>query len=93
MIETAMGSAQTWECDAMGHMNVQFYVARATDGLAAIGLALGLGSPRDGQGLVAEDHHIRYLREVRPGVCLTVRGGVLATECSTLLRDFFRARR
>ena len=57
MIETAMGSAQTWECDAMGHMNVQFYIARATDGLAAIGLALGLGSQRTGVGLIATDHH------------------------------------
>ncbi|HUN51337.1 MAG TPA: thioesterase family protein [Candidatus Sulfotelmatobacter sp.] len=84
MIETAMGSAQTWECDAMGHMNVQFYVARATDGLAALGLALGFGAPRDGLGLVAEDHHIRYLREVRPGVCLTVWGGVLAIEGDSL---------
>jgi acyl-CoA thioester hydrolase len=80
MIETAMGSAQTWECDAMGHMNVQFYIARATDGLAAIGLALGLGPHRAGTGLIATDHHIRYLREVRPGACLTVWSGVLAVE-------------
>lgn len=84
MIETAMGSAQTWECDAMGHMNVQFYVARATDGLAAIGLALGLGAGRSGTGLIAIDHHIRYQREVRPGACLTVWGGVLGIEADTV---------
>jgi acyl-CoA thioester hydrolase len=87
MIETAMGSAQTWECDAMGHMNVQFYVARVTDGLAAIGLALGLGSHRSDTALIATDHHIRYLREVRPGACLTVCGGVLAIE-GDMLRTY-----
>ncbi len=29
MIELARSSVQTWECDQMGHMNVQFYVEKA----------------------------------------------------------------
>ncbi len=81
MIEVYAGSVQSWECDPMGHMNVQFYVARATDGLASLALALGLGpsySRREGAGLVAVDHHIRFLKEFRPGAPFRVRAGVLA---------------
>jgi acyl-CoA thioester hydrolase len=68
----------------MGHLNVQYYITRITDGLAAIGFALGLGSHRNGVGLIATDHHIRYLREIRPGMPLTVRGGVLTIEGDTV---------
>ena len=30
-LDTFRGSVNTWECDEVGHMNVQFYVARASD--------------------------------------------------------------
>ena len=29
LTERYLGSVQTWECDTMGHMNVQFYCAKA----------------------------------------------------------------
>ena len=45
MIEVARSAVQTWECDQMGHMNVQFYVAKAEEGMTALAAALGL-SPR-----------------------------------------------
>ena len=68
MIELARSSVQTWECDQMGHMNVQFYVEKACDALAAFGAGLGLG-PRalahQGQVLEPADHHIRFLRELQ----------------------------
>lgn len=80
MIEVYSGSVQSWECDPMGHMNVQFYVARASDGLASLALALGLGPSygrREGTGLVAVDHHVRFLKEFRPGAPFRVLAGVL----------------
>ncbi len=80
MIELARNAVQTWECDQMGHMNVQFYVEKATQGLAALGVHLGLG-PRfvrsEGARLFARDHHVRFLREQRPGAPFWLRGGVL----------------
>lgn len=83
MIEIGLGSVQSWECDVMGHMNVQFYVARIGDGLPALALALGLG-PSQCRALDAElvplDHHIRFLRELRPGEPFAIWGGVLACE-------------
>lgn len=85
MIEVARSSVQTWECDQMGHMNVQFYVEKAGHGLAALGLTLGLG-PRiarnDGARLQVSDHHVRFLREQRPGAPFFLRAGILE------VRDF-----
>ncbi len=85
MIEVARSSVQTWECDQMGHMNVQFYVEKAGQGLAALSLALGLGprvSRGEGARLFVRDHHVRFLREQRPGAPFFIRAGVLE------VRDF-----
>jgi acyl-CoA thioester hydrolase len=80
MIEVARSSVQTWECDQMGHMNVQFYLAKAEEGMAALATALGLGhhvQRENGTVLIAREHHIRFHRELRPGAPFVVRGGVL----------------
>lgn len=80
MIETVRSSVQTWECDQMGHMNVQFYVAREQEGLASIASALGL-RPRAEDlgraGLLPMQQHIRFLRELRPGAPYVMHGGVV----------------
>ena len=73
------GGVNTWECDEMGHMNVRFYVARAQEGLA--GLARLLGMPRafapGCATLIVREHHVRFLREARPGTALHMTGGVV----------------
>jgi acyl-CoA thioester hydrolase len=87
MIEIGLGSVQSWECDTMGHMNVQFYVARMSDSLPSLLLALGLG-PRQCRALdvtlAPRDHHIRFLKELRPGEPFTIVGGVLAAKSDGL---------
>ena len=80
MIELARSSVQTWECDQMGHMNVQLYVERASDALTAFGARIGLGPKALAEkGLVLEpaDQHIRFLRELRPGTPYCLRGGAV----------------
>lgn len=80
MIEVARSSVQTWECDQMGHMNVQFYVAKADEGLAALAAALGLSARAQRSafaGLIPKEHHIRFHRELRPGAPFVMQGGVL----------------
>jgi len=72
----------------MGHMNVQFYVAKADEGLAALAAALGL-SPRvqrDADAmLTARDLHIRFHREMRPGAAFAVIAGVLEARAEGLI--------
>lgn len=79
-VEVWQGSVSTWECDQMGHLNVGFYIAKSMEALA--GLAAELGMPQVFAAsaeatLVVREQHIRFLREARPGVPLTITGGVL----------------
>jgi len=66
------GTANAWECDEMGHMNVRYYLAKAEDALAGLLADLGAGA------LAVRAQHIRYLRETRAGTPLLIRAGVLA---------------
>ncbi len=87
MIELARSSVQTWECDQMGHMNVQFYVEKSCDALAVLGAGIGLGHKalrRRGLKFEAVEQHIRFLRELRPGVPYVLCGGVLTSELRAL---------
>ena len=80
MIEIGLGSVQSWECDVMGHLNVQHYVARAWDSVPALLATVGMG-PRaqraSGIEFALRDQHIRFLRELRPGAPFTLAGGFL----------------
>jgi acyl-CoA thioester hydrolase len=88
------GGVTPWQCDEMGHMNVQFYLAIATQGLA--GLAAMLGMPHAftagaSSTLLVREHHVRFLKEARPGAGLVMTGGLLdfgETE-ATLLQLLF----
>jgi acyl-CoA thioester hydrolase len=81
MIEVLRSGVNTWECDQMGHMNVRHYFACANRGLALLALELGL-SPSSlrthARALRARDQHVRFVRELRPGVYYTLRAGLIA---------------
>ena len=87
LIEIGAGSVQSWECDSNGHFNVQYYVGRAAESLAVLGVHLGIG-PRHGaehgEQLRALDHHVRFLREMRPGAPFILLGGIVGTEAERL---------
>jgi acyl-CoA thioester hydrolase len=88
MIEVARSSVQTWECDQMGHMNVQFYVAKADEGMLALATALGLSARAqrsDDAILVPREQHIRFHREMRPGTPFVVTGGVVRVQSEGLI--------
>jgi len=79
-IEVYRNSVNSWETDMMGHMNVKFYVDKATEGLAVLGHFLGVGPEfvrEVGARLVAREHHVRFLREQRPGAPIRIMAGVL----------------
>ena len=82
-VEVWRGGVAQWECDAMGHLNVGFYVAKSMEALA--GLAAELGMPRAfapsaEATLIVREQHIRFLKEARPGNPLSMTGGVIAME-------------
>lgn len=89
MIEVYRGSANAWECDEMGHMNVRFYVNRMMEGLAEFAHVIGIPaafSDRASSTLRPRDQHIRYLHEARAGQPLVMRGGVIqASDTSALI--------
>jgi acyl-CoA thioester hydrolase len=64
----------------MGHLNVGFYVAKSMEGLTALAAELGMAGAfaADARAtLIVREQHIRFLREARPGMALTMTGGVV----------------
>ena len=83
-VEVWRGGVNTWECDEMGHLNVRHWVAKATEGLAGLAGELGMPDafqPTATATLLLREHHIRFLREAKPGAPLHMLGSVTsATE-------------
>ncbi len=74
------GSVNTWECDDGGHLNIRFHMERAFTGLAHMARALELPhafTENAGSTLIAQEAHVRFIKEARPGAPLVMHGGVL----------------
>jgi acyl-CoA thioester hydrolase len=57
------GYVNPWDCDEMGHMNVQFHVAKGSE--AFDGLLMHLGLPREQRAQVrVAQHRIRFVKEM-----------------------------
>lgn len=80
MITVWRGSANQWDCDEMGHMNVRIYVEKAYQGLGVLAakaempFAFVANAPST---WIVEDQHIRYIREVLPGRPLNMEACVI----------------
>ena len=79
-VEVYRGSVQTWECDQMGHLNVQFYIERAESGIAELESRLRTPCPSPDLELVAVEQHVRFHREMRPGAAAVMEGCFLDAE-------------
>ncbi|MHA6289086.1 thioesterase family protein [Maricaulis sp. CAU 1757] len=80
MIELWRGSVNAWECDELGHMNVRFYLAKASEAIGWLAAEAGLGRvyhPSATATLIPRDIHIRFVAEARPGAPLYITGGFL----------------
>jgi acyl-CoA thioester hydrolase len=91
MIELWRGTVNAWECDELGHMNVRFYLAKASQAIANLAEAAGLNPihRHDASAtLIARDIHIRFLAEAHPGAPVYIEGGILdhdATSATAML--------
>lgn len=80
-IPTYRGFVYPWHMDHVGHMNVQFYVARFDEATWQFLAALGLTPAflrEQGCSAVAADQHTCYRREVLAGTPLHVATELLA---------------
>ncbi len=70
-----------WECDLMGHLNLQFYVAKAEEATACASLMLLGKGPQalkaEGLRLALVDQHVRLHRELRSGAAYLFRAGII----------------
>lgn len=90
LVETYLGRVSEQECDHLGHMNVQFYVARVSDAawhvMASIGITPEFIRERR-QAPAAVRQEISYLKEALAGDILRMDSGVL--EASDRKLTFF----
>jgi acyl-CoA thioester hydrolase len=82
-VPSGRSPVQPWECDRMGHLNVQFYLSRFAEAEKQLLLALGYGPTRRRDDRVAVRplrHCIQFRRENHEGAVLRVRTGIRAVE-------------
>ena len=75
VIETYRGTVFPWECDANGHMNVRFYVAKFDEGTWQFMAQIGASREelkRRNCGPMAVSQNIAYKRELVPGDTVVV---------------------
>ena len=87
MIDTYRGYVSLQECDEMGHMNIQHYIAKGSDSSFNLRVALGHGALTQadtGLGYVALEHHIRFHRELRASDLVVIRAGIVEVRDKTL---------
>ncbi len=78
---------QPWECDRMGHLNVQFYLSRFAEAEKQVLLALGYGPSRrhaDHAAVRPLRHRIQFRRENHEGAVLRLRSGIRKVEADRL---------
>jgi len=69
------GSVYPAQCDHMGHMNVQWYVAKFDEATWNFFSDLGITPSflrKSASGMAAVEQHIKYIRELRAGDVLTI---------------------
>ncbi len=78
-METYRGVAYPWEADHMGHMNVQFYMAKFDSATWHLFGAIGmtpLWLRENSRGMAAAEQKINYRAEVFPGDLIVVRTAI-----------------
>jgi acyl-CoA thioester hydrolase len=87
MREFWRGSAEAWECDEMGHMNVRYWVTRSLDCIVTLAELIGCGGAfalGATATLIPVRQHIKFMREARAGAPLFARGGITSVSESEL---------
>lgn len=79
------GYVNPWECDEMGHMNLQFHAAKFSDALAHLVALADVPLPRI-------DHlHFRFSHELRTSDLVSIRAAALTQDRARLTLQFLMA--
>lgn len=87
-INTYRGIVYPWNCDHMGHMNVQFYIARFDEASWALFNQSGLTASyfkKNNTGMVALEQHVKYYKEVLAGDSIYIESKIIETRDKTVL--------
>jgi acyl-CoA thioester hydrolase len=87
LVETLRGRVAVSECDHLGHMSVQFYVARISDATVTLSHAIGVtaGYVRTHRrSLVTVHQDIAYHAPLKAGDLVVMHGGVLSVDSESL---------
>src|SRR6185369_1894662 len=74
-IKTFQGVVYPWNCDQMGHMNVQFYTEKFDQATWTLFAMLGLTASflrENNRGMAALEQHIQYKKELLAGDCIYI---------------------
>ncbi len=85
---TYRGTIYPWNCDHMGHMNVQFYVAKFDEASWNLLSMLGLSPAylkENNRGVVALEQHVNYYKEVFAGDSIYIESEIVEAREKTLL--------
>ena len=90
MLTTGRGAVSNWECDQWGHLNVQFYLAKASDAHTVLAAQLGLAPSRlraqaNTHALLGLKQRVLFKRELRAGDVFTMTSGVRAVDAAGTL--------
>ena len=92
MIRTYQGTIYPWNCDHMGHMNVQFYVAKFDQATWNLMALLGLTSQyfeKEKKGCVSLEQHIKYFKEVAAGDNIFVESEIIEIKDKIILFNHY----
>lgn len=79
------GYVNPWECDEMGHMNLQFHAAKFSDALAHLAALADVPTPR------LHHLHFRFSHEMRASDLVTIRASALTQDRAQLALQFLLA--
>ena len=79
-INTYRGTVYPWNCDHMGHMNVQFYAGKFDEATWNLLSSVGLNPSylkEHNSGMVAVEQHVNYYKEVVAGDSIYIQSEIL----------------
>lgn len=96
VLEIYRGTVNSWECDVNGHLNVQFYIGKTSEGMSHLRAAIGL-TPQviaeTGRSFAAVEALIHYRQELHAGEPMHVALSVIRmtdksmTVCADVIRS------